>query len=438
MTAAVENQLRPPTTKTHAQIRLVCSLVLFAVGCFAWMFKMKRSSALDDYLLPYSPLQVLYPALGGLALFWILRTSGARFPKIMVRSPSTLLLLLGTLSIMLGAAVHIHPGQYLKDALLYEVRWLLPFCFLAFLFLARKFGTPYRPIVWGLCAGAGASAVATELFRHGLPLPICASGQRYGGFLSHPNQYGILISSTAPMLAILVFSRSRLRLLIGLAMIGVYGLCLFQSLSKTNIVLVVISGLGAAFLVSLPNLALAARRLFLTLAMLVVLAVAGFFGVQVLEEISPREAKTIENAVLDPGGTKSLDDRENVCDEAVAAIRRFPLTGVGPGRSEFYLTYTHAHNLFLQHWIDAGLAGFIGICLVTVAVFWRAFELLGRALRARGPLSEDASIRVLAGLALVMSICANSMSASLTTAVMTAFVVFIGIAFVRESDPALP
>lgn len=438
MSATAEKPPLLKTGKTHAQIRLACSLVLCAVGFFAWIFKMKRSATGDDYVLPYSPLQVLYPLLGLLSLFWVLRTSGARFPKMMVRSPSSLLLIAGSLAIMLGAAVHIHPGPYGKDAVLFEVRWLLPYCFIAFLFLARKFGVSYRPVIWGVFLGACASALATELYRAGLPLPIAINGQRYGGFLSHPNQYGILLSSTAPLLAVFVFSRHRLRTLIGVAMIGVYGLCLFQSLSKTNIVLVVVSGLGSAVLISLPDLALAARRIFFTLAMLAVLAVAGVFGVKVLEEIAPREAKTITNAVLDPGGTKSLEDRENVWDDAVDAIRRHPFTGIGPGRSEDYLMHNHAHNLFLQHWIDAGLCGFIGIWLVTAAVFWRAFELFARALRARGRLSEDASVRVLSGLALVMSIFGNSMSASLTTAVMTAFVIFVGLAFVREPDPAMP
>ncbi|MCE9611985.1 MAG: O-antigen ligase family protein [Chthoniobacter sp.] len=277
-----------------------------------------------------------------------------------------------------------------------------------------------------------------ELYRRGLPVPIDMNGQRYGGFLSHPNQYGIVTSSSAVMLAVFIFSRNRLRSLIGLAMIGIYGVCLFQSLSKTNIVLIVISGLASAFLISLPDLTLAGRRIFFTFAALVLLVIAGAFAVKILEEVSPREAKTITNAIFDPGGTKSLDDREGVWDEVTEILRRRPVTGLGPGLSDATLSHHHAHNLFLQHWIDAGISGFIGIWLITLAVFWRAFELAIRAMRSPGRLSEDASIRVLAGLALVMSILGNSMSASLTTAVMTAFVIFVGIAFVRESDPTMP
>ena len=438
MNTTTEPAPSPQAAKRRAQMQLAGSLVLCAIGFFAWIFKMKRSATSEDYVLPYSPLQVLYPVLGLLAAASILRTSRARFPKIMVRSPSSLLLIGGSLMIMLGASLHVNRGPYGKDAALFIVRWLLPYCFIAFLFLARKYAVPYRPVVWGCFLGACASALGTELYRHGLRVPISMSGERYGGFLNHPNQYGILVSSTAPLLAVFIYSRSRLLAVVGVAMIGVYGLCLFQSLSKTNIVLVVVSGLGAAFLISLPSLWLAARRIIFALAMLAVMAVAGTFGVKVLEEISPREAKTIENAILDPGGTKSLEDREDIWEDALDAIHRQPLLGVGPGRSEDYLMHGHAHNLFLQHWIDAGICGFIGIWLVTAAVFWRAFELFARALRARGPLTEDASIRVLSGLALVMSILGNSMSASLTTAVMTAFVIFVGIAFVREPDPHAP
>lgn len=438
MTAAPAMASPAGTGRKAAQIRLAGSLVFFTVGFFGWFFKMKRSGSADDTLLPFSILQMLYPLLGVLSVCWILRAYGSRFPKIMVRSPSSLIFLAGTFCIMAGGALHIKGGQYTKDAVLFEVRWLLPYCFIAFLYVARKFDVPYRPIVWGLFLGACASAIGTELFRRGLPMPIDKNGDRYGGFLSHPNQYGIVASTSATMLAVFIFSRNRVRSLIGLAMIGVYSLCLFQSLSKTNIVLIVISGLASAFLISLPNLRLAGRRLFYALAALALLVVAGAFGVKILEEVSPREAKIITNAIFDPGGTKSLDDREGVFEEVFEILSRQPVTGLGPGLSDATLMHHHAHNLFLQHWIDAGISGFIGIWLITLAVFWRAFELFRRALRAPARLSEDASIRVLAGLAGVMSIFANSMSASLTTSVMTAFVIFVGIAFVREPDPTMP
>jgi O-antigen ligase len=184
--------------------------------------------------------------------------------------------------------------------------------------------------------------------------------------------------------------------------------------------------------IALPDLVRVFRRVVLAAGVVVVLLVIGVIGYQVLGEIAPREAQTIETALFDTQNVRSLDDREDIWDDAIQTIKTHPLFGIGPGKSEVYLLHNHAHNLLLQHWIDAGLLGFIGIVCVSLSAFWRSAELIGAAFRAGGPLDEDETIRVLAGVALMFSIVANSMSASLTTAVMTAFVVFVGIAFVNE------
>ena len=409
------------------------SLILFVLGGCLWIFKMRARSGAE--LLPYSPLQILIPLLGGVALLVLLVNSGGHFPKLLARSGASPLLLSGIALIIGGATLHLGPDPAGIEAALYILRWLMPLFFIATLFVLRSQGASLLPLMLGICAGAVASAVAVELYRRGFNLPIDQKNGvgRLGGFFSHANQYGIVTSTTASVIVVLIFSRRRTLVVPGLGMLGIYFLCLFQSLSKTNILLFVLCVMVCGVVLSLNN----AKRLIASI--LIGLGLAGLFvlggsaAISVLQETMPREFKIIEDAIFDPGGVKSLDVREEVWEEAWLYARENPLLGLGPGVSNDLLMHNHAHNLFLQIHLDAGIAGVAGITLVVLAALWRAGQLAGAARRHTGPIGLDDALRYTSGISLLIYISGNLMSDSFGSATLPAFVVFTGIAFL--SDP---
>jgi len=410
---------------------------LFLCGLCAWIFKLKGDGSAEGGLLPYSPLQMLIPLLGMLALLWLACIYGGGLPRLTTGTPSARCLQIGIGLMVLGASLHLR-GSGGKEAALFIVRWLLPPAFLLFYVLTRYYRASPVALLLGLAGGAVLSALSVEAVRNaGVGFPISAPvAGRYGGYLNHPNQYGILCSVTAPILLFFYHSRSRLAHLASVFLLPVYLLCLFQNLSKTNIFLFFVALVAGSLALSLKN----PRKLLGTLAMTVGLAVflvliAGL-AMNTLNDYSPKAAKTLENALLDPTEARSVDSRQEVWDTALHIIRDRPLFGLGPGKSLDALGIAHAHNMLLQAYLDAGLAGFVGMCLVVLGILGRAVELLRAELRSRGEISDEQRLRLLSGLALVIYLFANSMSDSFSTATMPVFMFFAAITFAPEKTDA--
>ena len=406
-------------------------LALFACGAFAFMFKGRGGSGSE--FLPFSPLQILIPALGTLGIFAMFMSFGSRFPMFFVRSPASKLLLTGIGCICLGAAMHIDGGEYDLESVLFIARWLMPVGFIAFYCFAQMHGLSWRPIALGFAAGAFCSAVAVELYRRGVSLPIDQKTEgRFGGFFSHPNQYGIVTATSATMIAVLLHSPRVFFKLLGTAMIGIYGLCLFQSLSKTNIVLFALNIAASLIVLSLGSPAKLVRALGYSAVLAVLLGFGAVAGFNVMSTMMPREAKLIEDAIFDPRGVKSLDVREDVWADAWQYAAVNPLMGLGPGRAGEMLIKKHAHNLFLQAHLDTGLLGLAGICLIVLAILWRAAQLTREAMRAGAGIGDDEAVRLTSGVAMVIYVIGNLMSDSFGTATIPVFVIFAAFAFVNQ------
>ena len=196
----------PPDSPDHfsaeekSPLQYLLALSLFSCGFFAWIFK-PRYGFFGDPIIPYSPLQVGLPLLGVGAVIYILLATRTVAFRLLRPSISSALLLTGIGLVILGASVHIRPGPDSSEAFMFLFRWLLPFFALAFLLLTRLAGVSAQPLLLGFLAGAAFSAVAVELKRLGLELPVSqTTAGRFGAFLNHPNQYGILISTTAPLI----------------------------------------------------------------------------------------------------------------------------------------------------------------------------------------------------------------------------------------------
>lgn len=418
-------------------VRLGLNTILFVCGLCAWVFKLKGDGSVEGGLLPYSPLQVLIPLLGIAAVPWLLIWYGGRLPHLLVRRPSSVWLGLGIVLIVLGTAVHLRGGGA-KDAALFIMRWLLPVGFLLFFAVTRTQRVSPLALLLGLAGGAVLSAVSVEAYRSlGISLPVSAPmAGRYGGYLSHPNQYGILCSTTAGIIIFFYHSRHRWLRAGALLLPPVYLLCLFQNLSKTNIVLFFLSLFLCSLAVSLKN----PRKLLATFALAagltLFLALTIGLAFNSLRDVSPKAAKVLEDAFFNPAEAKSVDSREVIWETAIRHIKEHPFVGLGPGKSPDALGIDHAHNVLLQLYLDAGLTGFIGICFVILAVFWRNAELLWAEITAREEIDDVRMLRLVSGISMIIYLLANAMSDCFSTATMPAFMFFAALAFAAEPPPA--
>lgn len=433
-TAALPRVHDPSVARRAGMARTFFTATLFLSGLCAWIFKPRYYYG-GEPLIPFSPLQVLLPLLGAVAVGYIVLTSGAHLPRVMRPGRATFVLNLGIILIIGGAALHVGGGQYGMDAVLYILRWLLPWSAVLLLFLAAKSGANVRPLIYGYFGGAILTIVCVELARAGFNLPICKMRDaRYAGFLNHANQYGILVSGTAPFILYLLLSGKRLAQVSGVAMIGLYWLALFQSMSKTNFILYVLALCLAVLALSLRTAATFARSLIIIILVAAGLAGIGTTALNLLYEFAPRDAELFENAIFDPQGVKSLDDRHDAWEEAIAYIKDRPLLGMGPGWGEENLLHQHAHNLMLQLWLEAGIAGLIGMCLIILAILLRAWHVARDIIGTRTRLTETQTIQALAVIALIISLMGNAMSSSLNTATMTVFVLFLAMSFVNPPE----
>lgn len=412
----------------------VISLVLFGLGAGCWIFKGRTPSGAE--VLPFSPLQIAIPALGFGALLLLLAQHGTDFPRIFVRSPASGFFAAGIAWILLGAALHFG-SEAGADAVLFMLRWLMPICILLAFTVARQQSASWLPLAYGLAAGAALSAVCVELYRVGFPLPIDQKTVgRFGGLLAHPNQYGIVTSTSAAVIPVLLLSATRWRQLLGLAMLPLALVCLYQSLSKTNILLFLLC-LGAGFiLLSIYSMRRVVVTLLIAAALGVGLVGAGSVGLNILKEVSPRDAKVIEDAIFDPGGTQSLDRREDVWGEALAYSRENPWLGLGPGVAGEVLLKNHAHNLFIQAHLDTGIAGLIGIVLLVLGIFIRAAQLGLEALRSSSDRSDEEALRLASAVGMVIYVFGNIMSDSFGTATIPVFTLMAGLAFGQPPEKA--
>lgn len=418
-------------------LRFGLHAALFLCGLCAWIFKLKGDGSSEGGMLPYSPLQMLIPLLGMAALLWLACLCGGGLPRLTVRTPSARCLQIGIGLIVLGAALHLRGGGA-KEAALFIVRWMLPMGFLLFFTLARLYGASPLALLLGLVGGAVLTALSVEAVRQfGVGLPISAGDLgRDSGYLNGPNQYGILCSTTSPILLFFYHSRWRWLRIGSLLLLPLYLLCLFQNLSKTNIILFFLTLLAGSLALSIRNPRKLAATAALAMGVAVFLALTLGVAMSALSDISPKAAKTLEDAAFNPTEARSLDTREEVWNGALEIIRAHPITGLGPGKTLDALGIPHAHNMFLQLYIDAGFAGLVGMLFVTFAVLWRTSELLSEEFRRRTPTTDAQLLQLLSSLALVTYVCANSMSDSFSTATMPVFMFFAALAFSPAKNAA--
>ena len=411
----------------------LATLALFILGALIWVCQPKQAMG-APLVVPVSPPQVLLTAGAGLAILACLLTFQGRMPWVFKSSLSTLLALGGMGCVILGAALHLRGGPAFVDTLLYIDRWALPIFAALTLLLAHLFGASVFALIYGTFAGLAVTVVSIELSRRGFALPVgMLSDGRYSGFLNHPNQYGIAVSCTSPLIVVTLLRRGLHSKVIGLLMIGFYAIALAQSLSKTNFALFPI-GLAFTFLLlstgGIRKFLRATAIVAILSALLLAAAVSAF---RVLQDYAPRDAQLLADALIDPKNAATVEDRENVWAEAGMAIRQRPVLGWGPGWSENNISVTHAHNLYLQVWIDAGLCGLSGAVLLTLSALIRLGTAARSMIRAGINPPEFLILQSACAVGAVIALFGNSMSSSLHTGTFVPYAFLVAISLMHPS-----
>jgi O-antigen ligase len=371
------------------------------------------------------------PILCGLSLLYLIFRYRLVFPRFTIRSPGFLLTSIGILCVLCGTTMHIFiTPAYRSDTIEYFIRWCSAyFSFLAILLLLELRGE-IRFFVWGLIGGLVLTVVCVELDRFGLEMPIYLMGSRYAGLLMHANQYGILISSTAPFIIYLLFRENSTERVLGIVAIPLYLVGLFECLSKTNIILLPI---GMAL--TLVGYSLTSSRALIRSLIMIGVGVVGLsfllgFFVQMLSTMDERETAVMTQFITDPTGVKSVEDREGVWDEAKEAIGGSPVWGRAPGWSLENMRLGHAHNLYLQQWIDTGLIGLGGVIILTFGVLIRLGELVAQTAKRARPMNDALRLDIACAVSLLIGVAGNSMSSSFHTATLVPFCLVLAVGWI--------
>jgi O-antigen ligase len=413
-------------TMADAFLPVFMSFMLFMFGTLSWVFKLSKGG--NQPILPISPLQAGLPLAAFTAAMLIVQVWHSVIPPFMIKAWSMRLINVGSVLVLIGTTFHIASNSaYRIDAILYFFRWLLPLCCLLFLFLSLHLGGNKDALIYGLLAGCLLSVIAVELDRRGLFTGVQKLGTRSGALLMHPNQYGIVIASMGPFIIYVLHKPGIVPKLIAFASVPVFGLALFESLSKTNIIVFPLVCAATFIAYSLNDTAKLGRAIVIVvISGFIFLFVAGI-AMEIVRTVSPKDFQLMTQMTADPTQVKTLLEREDAWHEVLGYIRENPWFGKGPGWAEEHLMYQHAHNMFLQHWIEVGIWGIAGVAILSIGVIVRNFEVLSLALSKRQVIDNEFRLQIAAVISLFAGLIGNSMSSSLNTGSMIPFCIVLAI-----------
>jgi O-antigen ligase len=442
MTPGISPHTRPlqfgPRNKAKVNLReLIANAAFFVFGVSAWVFKI--GDDVTGTILPYSFAQLALPLTGIFALFLIVQIWRLHVPPLGIRAWSLRVVNFGFILVLIGTIIQF-PGnsEYRVETVLFSIKWMLPWCSLLLVFTGCLFGGKKDWLVYGMLSGCALSVVCVEANRVGFPIPIAKmSPTRVAGLLSNPNQYGIILSSFAPLIVYVLHKRGWLPRLLGLSSIPLFAVGLFECLSKTNIMIWPITMALTLLLFSCND----AKRLFRAVALIALSAIgaASLLGsaLAVLQAQGGRDFAGMTQFFEDPTSMKSLDDRQDAWDEALKYLHDRPILGEGPGWAPDHLMFLHAHNLFLQVWIDVGILGLLGAIVITIGILIRNWEVVHAVITRQIPLDDEARLQIAVAIGLVAAVFGNSMSASLDTETMVSFSLLLGLSFSNPKIVAL-
>lgn len=204
---------------------------------------------------------------------------------------------------------------------------------------------------------------------------------------TNPNIVGGLLAVIFPIACALVFSHRRFERLVGAVALGPMVMALFVLQARGAwFALLGGLGIGAGFL----------RRWLVPVLPLMLLG-----ALYLNQQLGGGAA--LSDVIFGKIGTPTggtLQERVALWSQALDLIRAHPLTGIGMGAYEFVAPYApphsplepglvapHAHNLFFQVALDAGLVGLCGFVGVLALCFFSAWRAHKRGTAAPLPLA---------------------------------------------------
>ena len=159
-------------------------------------------------------------------------------------------------------------------------------------------------------------------------------------------------------------------------------------------------------------------------------------GIYYLQTFNSYYYEQLTSFISDPNDSDSTTSRLTMWEDAVDCGLTNPLFGIGGGNAGVCVPYSHAHNVFLNYFLEIGLTGFVGI----IVFFWTCVYILtlaGRACDRQIRRSADVvlsyraiGLLILAELAFIVS---NSSSDSLSTATMPTFWMFVALSVALQN-----
>lgn len=234
---------------------------------------------------------------------------------------------------------------------------LLPFTFAATLpvIVVRMWGpsvATLRRYGWCWAAGAGLSGAIVLFFAGGV------TGRPHG-LTTHPNHLAMTCAFGATIALAIRLSDDGWRRQVALVTFGVLVMTVVRSGSRAGLVALIVG--SGVVLLQTRHLRAAPERIGRgMLTLLVLVAVAGALLVSGFVKVGEQNA--VRRLVGDASARESDSQRLPLLQENVRKIGDRPVTGSG------FADALQAHNIYVQIWVAAGIAGLAGFLMLVGSV----------------------------------------------------------------------
>lgn len=244
---------------------------------------------------------------------------------------------------------------------------------------------------------------------------------RAQGLVHNPNQLGMMLAAIIPLAATYLAADYRRfsRWLIFITLVA--GLVI--SGSKTNLFISALLCPLAVFIVS-GFQDKSSKRLLSLVGALFVTASGGLLTSILLRNLAPKTLRNLQIFFADPEGYRSLLSRQEVWLEALAIVKEHPFLGIGAGNTPLVLARSHAHNVFIEHYLTMGLLGMSALVAFLICLLLFCWHML--KISRCMPFIQRARVTGLV-LGIFSYILSNQLSDSFGPTTMPVFWVLIGV-----------
>lgn len=231
----------------------------------------------------------------------------------------------------------------------------------------------------------------------------------------HPNQFGIVISTTVPItLALIIVGRGRIRTLAAISF-GLLFMGLILSGSKTNIL--ISTGSSFVVLVMVAMTSLSGQSRAIAILGILALALLGSSTVYIaLDTFNPRALQILTDFFTGREEVRSLTSRSHIYNLSWEAFNSRPIFGVGAGKRIVVApdgeTIQHSHNMLLDYARVLGVPGAFGLAVILGTIIGFVGMTILAILFGGAGSTTDRVLAIGLGVSILNYTAANSISES--------------------------